>query len=307
MPLLRQRSQVGVEIEAVEGTAETLVDADVFLAFDPSFEPSIEAHERDPARASLSPMPSVFGKRSGRIKFAAELVGTSAAGAANMLSDALQACGMGETLVAITSATYAPASSAIPSVTVGRFVDGKRHQILGARGTLSLLLEVGNPGIFKFDFLGADFTEADAALLTPTYNAVLPPTFQGATLTIDGYAATVSRVEIDFGNQLSLRPDANAASGHKSVIITNRKPTIKFDPEDVLVAAEDFLGNWRSGAQMAFSAVLGSVAGNVITITAPKVQYQSIGETTRDGLAAWDITGLLCMNAGDDEWSIAIT
>lgn len=307
MPLIRQRSQIAVEIEAAEGVAETLDAADVFLAFEPGFEPIIEPHPRDPVRASLSPHASVFGKRSGRIRFQAELVGTAAAGDANMLADALKACGMSETLVASTSATYTPASASISSVTVGRFIDGKRHRIWGARGTLSLLLEVGKPGIFNFDFLGADFDEADAALLSPTYNAVKPPVFQNASLSIDSYSAVVSRVEIDFGVQLSLRPDANAASGNKSAVIINRRPMIRFDPEDVLVATEDFLGNWRNGAEMAFSATLGSAAGNTIAITAPKVQYQGIREATREGLAAWEIEGLLCMNTGDDEWQIQIT
>ncbi|MBU1109969.1 MAG: hypothetical protein KKB51_25030, partial [Candidatus Riflebacteria bacterium] len=238
MTLLSQRSQIAVEEEAEEGAAETLEAADVFLAFDPSFEPIIEAHERDPVRASLSPHGSVFGKRSGRIKFSAELVGTAAAGSANMLSDALKACGMAETLVVATSATYLPASASIIAATVGRHIDGKLHRIWGARGNFQLLMEVGKAGIFSFDFLGADFDEADAALLEPTFNAVKPPTLQSASLTIDSYAATVSRVAIDFGNVLSLRPDANAISGHKSAVITNRRPTISFDPEDVLVAAE---------------------------------------------------------------------
>jgi len=307
--MLKQLAQIACKIEAEEGTAETLEGADVFLAFDPHFEPVIEAHERDPVRSVLSPHPSAFGKRSGKITFKVELVGTEAAGSAIHYSDALKACGVSETLVAETSATYKPASDSIPSVTMAMYMDGKIYKIWGAKGTAKLLLEAGKPGILEMEFTGADFSETDGALLSDgvSYNAIMPPTFQGATLTIDSYAAIVSKVEIDLGNAIALRPDANASSGHKSAVITNRKPTMSFDPENVLVATEDFLGNWRNGAEMAFSAVIGSVAGNIITITAPKDQYQSITMSDRDGISVVEASGLLCLSSGDDEWQIAIT
>ncbi|MFH1984847.1 MAG: phage tail tube protein [Pseudomonadota bacterium] len=308
MTLLKQRCQIACEIEAEEGTVETLEGVDVFLAFNPRFKPNIEAHERDPVRSSLSPHPSVFGKRSATLGFDVELVGGTA-GAAIHYSDALKACGVGETLVTVTSATYKPASASVPSVTLGMYMDGKSYTVRGARGTAKLLLEAGKPGILSMDFTGADFTEADTALLTTgvSLSAVIPPAFQGATLTIDAYAATISKLEIDLGNTIALREDANSTSGHKSAAITNRRPKMSFDPENALVASEDYLGNWRSGALMALSTVMGTGAGNVITITAPKVQYQDVSMVDRDGISVFEISGLLCLNAGDDEWSIAIT
>jgi Phage tail tube protein len=306
--MLKKRCYVACEIEASEGTAETIVAADVFLAFDPEFEPVIEPHERDPKNASLSPFPSVFGARSAKMKFKAELVGPAAAGSAIHISDALRACGFAETLVASTSATYLPASSSIPSATLGLYVDGKQFKIWGARGTVRLVLEKGKPGIFEFEFTGADWSEADASLPTGvSLESTIPPAFQGASLTINSYAALVGRVEIDMANAVALRPDANASSGHKSAVITGRKPTMAIDPEDVLVATHDFLGTWRAGTQVAFTTSIGSGAGEVIGITAPKVQYQGITQADRDGVAALDISALLCRNSGDDEVQIQIT
>lgn len=306
--MLTQRCQVACEIEGTEGTAETLEAADAFLAFNPKFTPGIEPHKRDPVRAAMSPHPSVFGMRSAKMSFDVELVGTAAAGSAIHFSDALKACGVGETLVAETSATYAPASSSIPSVTLGMYLDGKIYTIWGARGTAKLLLEAGKPGIISFEFTGADWSEADGAMLGGvSYNAVLPPTFQNASLTIDSYSAMVSKLEINLGNNVQLRPDANSASGNKSAVITNKETTLSMDPENVLVATEDFLGNWRSGALMALAATLGSDEGNTIDISAPQVQYQGIDTTDRNGVSALEISALLCLSSGDDEWEIAIT
>ena len=316
MSILMQRCPVAAEAEAAEGTAETIVDADVFLAFNPRFEPIIEAHERNPVRGYLSPYPSVFGRRQARMMFDAELagagagesIGSSNTGSNQGLADALKSCGVSEALVASTSATYKPVSSSIISTTLQMFLDGKIYKMWGARGTARILLEVGKGGIISFEFIGADWSEADGALpAAPVYTTVQPPTFQGASLTIDSYAALVSRVEIDLGNSLAVRADANAASGNKSVVITDRKPKISFDPENVLVATEDFLGNWRNGTQMAFTTTLGAAAGNTIAVTAPKVQYQEGRMADRDGISIFELMGLLCINSGDDEWQIAIT
>ncbi len=306
--MLVKKCQIVAEIEASEGTAETLEAADVFLAFNPSFTPEIEMHARNPVRSVLSPYPSVPGARSAKMSFDVELVGTAAAGDPVHFSDVLQACGIDETLVAVTSATYTPASDSIPSVTLAMYLDGKIYKLWGARGTCKLALEDGKPPIFSFEFTGADFSELDGALLSGTsLSAVVPPIFTDASLTIDAYAAILSKVEIVTGNAIALRKDANSASGHVSAVITGKESTLTLDPENVLVATEDFMGNWRSGAQMAFTTTIGSVAGNTIAITAPKVQYQGVGLAERDGQSTLDIKALLAADTGDDEWQIAIT
>ena len=306
--MLTKKCQIVAEIEAEEGTAEILLAADVFLAFNPKFTPGIEMHARKPVRSVLSPYPSVPGARSAKMSFDVELVGTAAAGSAIHFSDALQACGVDETLVAVTSATYTPASASIPSVTLAMYLDGKIYKMWGARGTCKLVLEDGKPGIFSFEFTGADYSETDGDLLSDTtLEPTIPPIFTDASLTIDSYAAILSKVEIDLANTIALRKDANVASGHKSAVITDKESTLTLDPENVLVATEDFMGNWKSGAQMAFTATIGAVAGNTIAITAPKVQYQGVGLADRDGQSTLDITALLAADSGDDEWQIAIT
>jgi len=308
MTLISQRYQVSAEIEGTEGTAETLVAGDVILAFNPKFSPNIDMHKRYPGRSSLSAYPSLPGSRSAKMSFDVELVGTASAGDAVHFADVIKGCGVQETLVAGTSATYAPASSSISSLTLGLHRDGKRSRVWGARGNAKLILEFGKPGIFTFDFEGADFDVADEALLAGTsLSSATPPTCQDISLTMNSYAATLSKVEIDFGNKLATRKDANASSGNKSVVLTGREATLSFDPEDVLVATEDFFSTWRAGTEVAFTATLGSDTGNTIAVTAPKVQYHSIAETDRDGIAALEIQCQLDADSGDDEWEIEIT
>lgn len=308
MPIKIHNAQVAVELEASEGTAETLVAADCILAEDPQFFPSVDANERDPVRAGLSPWTSVPGKRSARISFKSWLFGTASAGLTSHLVDVLEACGVDETLSAGVSATYLPETDGMKSATVAVYMDGVKYMIWGARGEASLLLEAGRPGVWTFDFQGADWSKTDEALLVgATYPAVLPPVFMGATLTIGGVSICVSKLQLSFGNNLALRDCSTADSGYVSTLITSRRPTILIDPEDVLVATEDVFGDWKSGATAALACSFGSAAGNTIELTAPVLQYQTVALANRNGIGTTDITALCCMNAGDDEWQIEIT
>jgi len=309
MTILTQKAVVAAEIEAVEGTAEVLVAGDAgFLVFNPRFEPDIAMNERDPSRAVLSPVAMIPGARQARITFECELVGSSAAGTPPLTSDLLKGCGFSETIVAVTSVTYKPASTAIPSLTIGMWLDGKKYLMWGCRGNVSIRAEIGKPIMLAFEFTGADFTVTDEALLAGvTYETVLPAVFLDATLTVGAYAAVLNTVEINMGNTLQLRSDANAASGYVSCLITNRKVNLRIDPENVIVATYDFFGNWRAATEAALAFDVGSVAGNKVAISAPKIQFGKITIEDRGGISTLGIEGQCNVNAGDDELVIAIT
>lgn len=308
MSLIVERAQLALKAEASEGSAETLTAGEAVVVMNPKFEPVVEPGQRSLVSSSLSPFPALMGRRMARLSFQMELAGGSAAGLAAPFSTALMACGVSQALVTDTSATYAPASDSIPSLTLGLFLDGKLYKLWGARGTAKIELAAGKPGLISFQFTGADWTETDTALLSGvSYPSVSPPVFLSASLSVNAYAATVSSVELDLGAKVQLRADANAASGYKSAVITGRNPTLTLDPENVLAATHDFLGAWRAGTQMAFSATLGAAPGNTIAITAPRLQYQKAGLGDRDGLSAFELTGLLCRQNGDDEWRVQIS
>lgn len=306
--MLIRKTQVAVEIEAVEGTAETLEAADAFLASNVDFQPAIEMTERDPLRSNLSPWASIPGKRQATVTFDVDLVGTGTAGDSLPFADALKACGVEETLVADTSATYKPASDSVPSVTIGVYMDGKIYKTWGARGTFRLDLANGKPGVIHFTFTGADWSEEDGSMLSGvTYNTTMPPVLLSANFSIDSYAALIDSLSLDAGCEVTLISDINKASGFRSALISSRRPAVRFDPENVLAATHDFLGKWKAGSLMALSATLGSDAGNTIAISAPKIQYQEARLADRTGLSIFDLTGLCTVDAGDDEWQIQIT
>jgi len=307
--MIIKRAQLAAKAEGTEGSAETLAGADAFLAMNVSFKPEIEMHPRDNVSASLSNFSQVPGARKATMEFDVEVKGSGTAGTAPALGKLLKACGFGETVVAATSVTYKPASTGIGSMSLAVYNDGVRYGIFGARGNVSLKLEKGKPGMLHFVFTGADFTVTDVAMLSSavSYETTVPKPFLAATMTIDAYAALVGSMEINMNNEIALRPDVNAASGYKSAVITGRKPTLSIDPEMVTVATYDFYGKWRSGSEGALTLALTGSAGNICTITAPKVQYTGVKAADNSGIRSLGVDCQLNRNSGDDELSIAFT
>lgn len=98
--LLRRKRQIAAKVESVEGTAETLAAADAnLLVYEPSVTDDIPLFERNPARASLSPLVDIPGVKMRKFSFAVDLKGSSAIGTAPSYGKLLRACGMKETAV----------------------------------------------------------------------------------------------------------------------------------------------------------------------------------------------------------------
>lgn len=205
---------------------------------------------------------------------------------------------------------YLPASSAVPSLTIGAYMDGLRHTLVGARGTVQVQTTAGEPAFLAFSFQGVYLETVDEALLSPTYDATIPPTFLGVGFVMDdAYAPCFVALGVDVGNVLEPRRCASATNGAVSVWITGRSPTATIDPELDLVANFDFYGKARSGDLGRFACEFGSTAGNVVTIASPRVQIDSIAPGDRNGIAIGTITFAMStssVDAGDDELQIGI-
>jgi len=308
--MLTKRAQIAIKVEAVEGTAETLAGADAILVANPKFTPQPKVYDRENVSSSLSPFSAIAGEYWGQIEFDVELKGSGTAGTAPEFGKALLGCGFSETVVPVTSVTYLPASASIGSYSVALFMDGKKYLIWGARGDVSLKLKAGSFGILHFVFTGAGYTVTDVALLSSgvSYQTTKPSIFAGAAImTIDSISANLANLEIKTNNKPQLRETPNKGSGFISAVLTARRPTMSFDPEEVLVATYDYFTKLQSSSLGALSIALTGTAGNIATITAPKVQYTDIKPGERNGLANLGIDCLLSRNAGDDELSIAFT
>lgn len=311
--ILSNRAVVAAKVETTEGTSIALAGADANnLIMEPRFEANIPMFERKFLDNSLSPQKQIATTRAARLTFKVECKGSGTAGTAPAFGKLLRACGFNETIVAVTSATYAPTSllTNIPTLSIALYKDGLRKAIKGARGNVKYSAKSGEPGMFEFEFLGVYDGVTDVAMLTPSgVETTVPISLLSATFSIAAFAAFVSQIAFDMTNQLEPRGDINQASGFISTLLTNRMPKGSFDPEDELVATHDFYGRWLAGTTGSLTWKHPGAAGNIATFTAPVCQYTKLAEADRNGLAILNSDFLMARNttAGDDELSIAFT
>lgn len=318
-PFIPTRSHVAVKIESVEGTDAVPADADVIApAFDLDYSPTVEMAEREVVQASFSRITKIAGERSATISFSTELKGSGTAGTKPPnLAVPFRGCGFDETIVGGVSVIYNLVSESQDSVTVeiresDAAGNARSKKIIGARGTMSI--EAVKGGIVRciFEFTGKYVEPTDAAItqfVSPSITP-LPQPFLSAGLSFQGVGALkVQSVTVDVGNEVVLRNDVNDPTGNLSAIITGRTPTGSIDPEIELVATQNFYSLWTTNSEGVLTYKLGSVAGNIVDVTALKAQIDSIGEADRDNLrtAGLDLVLNQSVVAGDDELEIKFT
>lgn len=272
--------------------------------------------ERDTYRSTLSPESPIIGKRWIEISFDCELKGSGAAGTAPIIGALLQACGFSETVAAGASVLYAPSSTAIKSATLYLYdiADSgncRLHKILGARGTFSVKADAGGIAIVSFKLMGLYTAMSDvSAPGAPTYETTKPPVVQACTLSLNSVTSLVAQsVSVDVANEVVPQDDIAATGAIKAFIITGRKPAGQFNPEAVLAATYDFGADWIAATQRALSLAIGGTAGNICTITAPKLTPNSLADSDKSGILTQDVPFRLgrSADAGNDELKFNFT
>lgn len=321
-PFIIQRRHIAMKVEAVEGTPESLADANVIApAFGIEYSAAIEFFDREVVQASFSRITQIAGERFATISFSTELKGVSAADLtagtppAN-LSVPLLGCGMAETIVVGTSFAYDPASSGHDSLTIEiRESDGvtavRSMKIAGARGTFTIEATKGGIVLVSFEFTGKyiEPTDSVSQFVSPSLG-VLPVPFLGAGFSFLSVGTLkVQAVSLDIANNVIMRNDVNDATGNLAAFITGRAPTASIDPEVEALSTLNFYNKATTNAEGELVYTLGSVTGNTVKVTAPKAQIISPpGEADRDGLrtVGLDLQLNQSLVAGDDEFQIFI-
>jgi hypothetical protein len=310
--MLTRKSVVLAKIETAYGTDPVPTPvANAILIKDLDIKPTGETMKREFLRSSLSQLQFVRGMKWVTVQFKTELKGTGTRGQVpswGWEGVLFRACGMSETVTASTSIVYAPVSTGFESATLYVYKDGIFHKVTGCRGTFSIDLSVGKYGEVTWDFTGIYVSPVDATPTAQTFSSVTPPTVLSAALSIGGYSPIAERLQVSLNNQIAARKSMNSATGILEQVITGREPSGSFDPEAVLEATNAFWSQWENATARALTCgPIGSSSGNMITIEAPKIQYQDITYADRNGVLTYECPFSLAMNTGDDELTITFT
>ncbi|HKQ24090.1 MAG TPA: hypothetical protein VJT81_06575 [Burkholderiales bacterium] len=309
--MLKQLTVILAKVESTYNVDPTPTGAaDAILIENPSWSlDSARRFERQPVKASLAPLKSLYGGSLMTISFDVEVKGSGAAGTPPELGVLLRGCGFAETIIGGTSVEYKPASSALKSITIYYFEDGIRRVVTGARGNCNFNGEVGGPGKFSFTFTGHYSAPTDVALPTPTYDSTVPSVWLGmSSFLVDSFAAVVTKFAFDMGNEIAKPGTIVAADGYGEIRITRRNITGSLDPEQTLVATYNWINKWQTVATGAFTTgTLGSVAGNRYLITMPALTWSSLSPGDKEGISTFEAAFEARESSADDEVSILYT
>lgn len=307
-PLLFKRAVVGVAIEAVEGTAETLVAADFDIeAEDISIGPDLPFFEKNAVSPSLSKFKGTSGgPRLNRISFMTEIRGSGTNVTPASWFRLLRGCAFAESIGA-SEVDGDPISTSMETVTLAVNVDGVQFLIHGAMGNVRITEVSGEPGKHSWEFLGVYNEPTDVAMpVVPSYDDQTAEAFVGATATFGGTSFLFKTLEVDMGNVLSPREKPSSPGGVFSVRVTDRRPTFSFDPEMDLVATENHFNNLTTNVEQALVVTHGGTAGNIYALNAGACQYDGLEPVERDGFLVLNASGRCnrVAAAGDDEVNI---
>ncbi len=310
--LMRKNRILGIKLETETGTDVVPAAADaIFRVFDFMPTPDIEYVERE-SGGGASRATGSMGARGGSVSFKLHLYGT-AVGAAPVPGWAdiiLPSMGLIK-----STATYAPATlppgltSADPrTVTIYVWEGGRVKSLVGCLGNGKFILERGRPGILECEYKGVWAAPADGANPTSiTRDAIAPPRFVSAALTIGSWTPVYDRLELDLGNDVQLREDGNAVQGYSSAIIADRRTQLTIAPEAALIATNDTYAIWLALTTQAISFSLGTVAGNKMTFTMPNTEIINVVDGERAGTTIDQLTIqplLAAAGDADDELTI---
>jgi len=308
--MLKTRAVILAKVETSYGVdAVPSASSNAILCELPELEVVQKFLERKNARTYYGAVAGVSIGEAVKIKFATELKGSGTAGTAPEIDPLFRACNYTKSNTPATKDDYDPNSnqSAGESTTIYMYQHDIVHKIVGCRGTFTVDLTAGEYGKINWEFTGIYAAAEDGSIPSITVNATVPPRFLSAAFAIDSYAAVVEKIKIDAGNEIGRRPSANAATGILEYFIKDRKVTGEIDPEVVALAIKSFWGMWSGNTLVAFTATVGSVAGNRCVITAPKVQVSDVKYAERENLLTHALKLNFTPNSGNDEIKFSFT
>jgi hypothetical protein len=301
------------KIETVYGTDSAPAAANGILAQNVRLSP-MEATEvtRQHARPYQGARPSLLVGKHMKVTFEVEAKGSGTAGTPPAFGVLLRACKCAEVIVATTSVTYNPISTAHESVSIYWYIDGVLFKLIGCRGTWQYKLNANGIVVIEFTMTGLFTAPSAAALPTPTYGTQLTQIPQVATtentptFSIGAWNAAVLRsFSFNAGNDVTYR----GLIRRTQILIPSSDERAEFQIEMEPLATFNPFTLADAGTTSAVSLVHGVGAGKIATLSIPNLQILNPGDLQQqDGIAEYQLRGKCLPGAsGNDQFTLAFT
>lgn len=191
------------------------------------------------------------------------------AGTAPGWGAALIACGWAETVVPVTSVTYAPSPTlAFTAIDLDAYQGNKLlFACNNAVGTFTMDWMPNQPLKFGFTFGGTYEEPSDAVGSASLSTDSRAPVCKELTITLNGQSFVLKRLQL-IANVEITSPDENilGTGGIQNPQIVNMDVVFEADIRTPLVATYNWWNKLTTETKVTLSAVAGSGAGNIITL-----------------------------------------
>lgn len=263
---------------------------------------------RDLDRESLGGQEQININPYVEVSFEVELAGSGTAGTAPAYGILLRACGFNETVDAGQETTYSLKSNAFESVTLyylqrndnGGF---QQQAITGCRGSVSFGVDRSGIPTMTFTFLGFYERPRNVSSITVDRSAFIDPVYvskENTSLKFGSYVAKASSFSMDLANDVSMR----TVTGDRYVNIADRNPTGSATIDAPGLATKDFFALVESHDGTTMESVTlthGILAGNIVELSAPSVQFTELSHEDSDGELAYNLSMQFLPINGNDE------
>lgn len=201
---------------------------------------------------------------------------------------------------------YKPVSANLESVAFYVNVDGVRHLMLGARGSVSLKMSAQAIPMWSFKFTGLYTTPSDVTIPAPNLATFAAPlavnNANTSGVNVSGFlGAALSDFSFDLATAVTYR---SLPGGGEQVVLTDRQPTGSLTIEATTVGTKDWWTLIKNVQMGPFSITHGTAAGNKVKIDAPQQQLTEPQYGDKDGITMLTMKQTFVPLNGNDELTI---
>ncbi|MBN9335625.1 phage tail tube protein [Devosia sp.] len=239
------------------------------------------------------------------IAFDVEVAGAGAAGDVPAYGPLLRAARRAEIVDAGVSVEYVPDAGVPDAVSMYYVLDGVRHIIVGARGSVSWSLAPAQIARYRFSMtglLGTITDQANPAVTLTGFIKPVPVNKANTAMSLHGWNAVAESLSIDLANQVEPR----FLIGHESVEITDTASTGTAVVEAKSLATKNWFDIALNHTTGALAVQHGTVTGNIVEFAAPAVQIGRPTQGQSQGIANYSLPLMLTPVAGNDELVITV-
>jgi len=226
MALFTRKTSVLAKIESTYGTdAIPTENGNALVVSNVTLTPmELDTADRAIMQPYLGSATQVVVGQKTMLDFEVEITGAGTSAVTIPKFDALlQACGFAGVVNTTVSYDYTPVSSGMKSVTLYCFIDGIKHALVGAMGSVDFDFTTKQIPKMKFKFVGLYSVPTDSAnpalVLTGWQTPVGVNNTNTTGFDIHGYAGVLQSLQISMNNTISYQN----LVGEEYVTITDRK------------------------------------------------------------------------------------